>query len=347
MNKIYTGLLLILTTFFTISCSDDDHEPRIATEGTPPQLVDVPNNESFVLEKDNAEEVLRTYTWEEVSWGMQLPVTYYLEIAKAGTNFEKVAEVGKSTTPTLAVTVLALNTAMTALELPLEANNMEMRVAAQISSSQASAVQTLYSDAVKLTVTPYDMSIIYPKLYIPGDHNSWGFTNFLYSAKFNTKYEGYVYLNGSFKFTSVAGWGGTNYGDGGAGILSTDGGAGNLSVASGAGLYYLTADTDALTWTNTPTTWSIIGTATPGGWDANTLMTFDPTSKVLTVTEDLKAGVFKFRRDNNWDVNLGSGSRPGLLAPNGGEIAIEETGTYTITLDYSDQPYYYYTITKE
>ncbi len=108
-----------------------------------------------------------------------------------------------------------------------------------------------------------------------------------------------------FKFTDAPDWSHTNYGNGGNSTFSTDGQAGGLTVPSG-GYYELTADTGKSTWTATKVTWSVVGNATPGGWEKDTPMTYDADKQVWTVTLPLKAdGSFKFRANNTWKIDFG------------------------------------------
>jgi hypothetical protein len=187
-------------------------------------------------------------------------------------------------------------------------------------------------------------------LYAPGGHQEWSpeTAPTLYSRNFDFKYEGYVYFadeNTEFKFTSQPDWGGTNYGDGGeGGILSDDGGAGNLKITE-PGYYKLNVDLSVLpfTYTAVATDWGVIGNATPGGWDNDTDMTYDPETGIWSVTLDLIDGAFKFRANDGWDINLGGDLNN--LSYNGSDIPITE-GNYTITLDLSNPQQYSATIVQ-
>ena len=176
-----------------------------------------------------------------------------------------------------------------------------------------------------------------PYMYVPGNHQGWAPATapILYSADF-TNYSGFVSLNSAFKVVSQRDWDGTNYGNGGEGMLSTDKAAGDLTVAK-EGFYFLTANVSLLTWNATLIeTIGLIGTATDGGWDNSTAMQFDVANSQYTVTTTLKEGEFKFRANNAWDVSLG-GDLNNLTTNNGANITVGAgktvaTGTYKITL---------------
>lgn len=109
------------------------------------------------------------------------------------------------------------------------------------------------TETYTLTVTTAGAAAM---LWVPGTYCAWTHADAttLTDAEHDGTFTGtVVFAEGAddytFKFTSEAGWDGTNYGAGANdGELSTDGGAGNLLVP-GAGTYILTADINALTWT--------------------------------------------------------------------------------------------------
>ena len=205
---------------------------------------------------------------------------------------------------------------------------------------------------VKMTINMMDCTYKLEKMnfaewaWLPGDQNGWshGAAGRIQSANFDGVYTGYAYLNGVFKMTSQADWNGTNYGWATETTLSTDGGAGNLWAE--AGFYAVTGDFAALTWTLTPQSWGIIGSASPGGWDSDTDMTYDTTKKCLTATVNLVAGEIKFRANDDWGVNFGGDINN--LGRDGSNIAIAEAGTYTIDLylERVSSDNFYCTITK-
>ncbi|MDF9831755.1 hypothetical protein M2133_003129 [Parabacteroides sp. PF5-6] len=209
-----------------------------------------------------------------------------------------------------------------------------------VENAQAIKIEAIGYVKISLNMEEYTYKIeplgdISPYLYVPGNHQSWtpATAPTLYSAKMDLVYDGFVYLDGEYKFTSAPDWDHTNYGSGGEGKLSTDGGAGNLNAA--AGFYYLKADLGLLTYQQTKTEWGLIGDATPGGWDSSTPMIYDKGSNSWTLTTTLTGGKeFKFRANDSWDLNMGG--TPTKLVLDGGNIKVAETGTYTITLKLSN-----------
>ena len=203
---------------------------------------------------------------------------------------------------------------------------------------------------VELNMMEYTYTVtllgnVSPYMYVPGNHQGWSpqTAPVVYSSDF-MNYSGFVSLDGEFKFTSKPAWDGTNYGAGStAGTLSTDGGAGNLSAETG--FYLLNANTASLTWSATKIeTFGLIGSATAGGWDNSTAMTFDAKTVKYTLTTTLTDGEFKFRANNAWDINLGGNIEQ--LSFGGDNIAIS-AGTYRITLSLNNPEKYSCTIEKQ
>jgi hypothetical protein len=97
------------------------------------------------------------------------------------------------------------------------------------------------------------------------------------------------------------------------------------------------------TLTLTPTLWSIVGDASPGGWPAgsgyqsDTNMKFNNATQTWSAVVHLGAGAIKFRLNHDWGVNLGGSG--GTLTAGGSNIAIAAAGTYTVTLDVAHLTY--------
>ena len=141
-----------------------------------------------------------------------------------------------------------------------------------------------------------------------------------------------------FKFTDEPNWD-VNWGDNGAdGTL--DSGGSDIAIPE-AGYYRIKADINALTYSFLKTDWGLIGDATPGGWDADTKMTYSMDTKKWSVTVDLTAAKIKFRANSGWDLNYGDNDFDGTLEEGGADIPIAEAGNYTVTLNLEVAGYSY------
>jgi hypothetical protein len=155
-----------------------------------------------------------------------------------------------------------------------------------------------------------------------------------------------TFTDGEAKFRAendwAANWGGATY-PSGVGV----GNGPNIPVKAGTyavrfndatGEYFIMPQATATPFDKI----GIIGSATPGGWDADTDLIKNPSnpflwSKTITLT-DAEA---KFRADDAWDVNWGSTTFPGGIGlANGANIPVKG-GTYFVTFNSGTGEYYF------
>lgn len=165
-----------------------------------------------------------------------------------------------------------------------------------------------------------------PILYMAGDANGWKQIDVLNSED-GVNFKGYMYLNqNGFKFCTQPNWDGTNYG--GAFFGESED---NIMMTQEAGFYQVDVDLSAKTYTLTPFTIGIIGSATPKGWDGDTNMTYNPEERCWELKDvELTDGEMKFRHTNDWSLSWG-GELDNLTTQNGPNIAVA-AGTYDIKL---------------
>lgn len=205
-----------------------------------------------------------------------------------------------------------------------------------------------YYGPYTLNINPIpEEKVYFDYLYTPGQYNSWNqaASQMLYTLVNGdlayVEYKGFAVFSDSYKYTSQADWDGLNFGAGEeAGTLSTDPEAGNITVAS-EGLYYSQVHVDNLTYSNyLVNTIGVIGDATPGGWDTSTALTSD-NYLIWSGEVYLVPGTYKFRCNDEWEVDLGGTPDHLEFGTNGGgNIEFSGTeGTYIVTLDLSKLPY--------
>ena len=365
MKKTFNKLLAVLTiALLFAACKKDATLTYLDVVPFPGNLAASANN--VVLSANNGDLSVITFSWPAVVFKIKAPVTYKLQLALPADTIGTTAW-SNAITMEAGEDVLSksfngteLNTmALTGLKLPGDsASTVVARVVATLD-------RPVYSNAVAFTVTPYKV-IDLKKLYVPGDYQGWNPSAAPVLAEVKDRpemYEGYIYIpaggSNQFKMTPQPDWTPTAYGDatGTSGdIIVANFAGGNMSVATD-GYYYLTADLNTNKWTATKTTWGIIGGATPGGWDADTKMTYDAANQVWKVTADMKAsGTFKFRANNEWKLDFGMdpvtkalryADNP-FLGYTGGlsDLSVPEDGNYTITLGLHDAGNYTYTLIK-
>ena len=338
MKKL-TFLLLGLIAFAFTSCSDDDPSINVYPGEkiiTVPVLEALPAPAEFVSEEGVNEDVKAgTFKWTAAALEYQGPVSYYIQIAPAGSDFSSAVDVFSASvsTTTKDFTFGDLNLAVNRLSLALVSNGkakvkfgtlaeFDVRVKAIAEKSQVIG----YSVTQLMKINAYEKIIFNtPELFLVGapqayyGQSGWDEKNglsmkYVGDPKTNTKvFEAYVKVNvgEGFKFTGDGKtWDNGNYGTDGAVAaisggqeftLTNSGGSSDLKIAEadGAGLYYVRVDMDAMKVKVIKMKWGVIGAATAGGWNDETAMGYDFASNTWAYAgTDITAGEMKFRSKN-------------------------------------------------
>jgi len=328
--KNISKLVLVLFGLMTISCSDDIQDIEAVTPATGINLINPTSSFNMVLDGSKLNQVATSFVWADTDNSGDSSISYTVEAALGGTEFASPLVLGTTTDMFLDVTIGNLDTTAKALGIqPLEEGVVDIRIKSTNGTSNVASIK----------VTPYQ-----PNWGIIGSATEYAWDNstaMVYNPM-TGKYSISVYLNsGEFKFRLDNSWA-VNYGDDGNNLSLESGGA-NITVS--AGNYTIVLDIDNLSYTITPIVdaWGIIGSATPTGWDNDTLLDFDSTANTYSMIIDLVPGEFKFRLNHDWGTNYGDDGNNLSLEANGANISVAEGGTYFITADFNGLTY---TITK-
>ncbi len=353
--KNITKSLIAIFGIVAFSCSTDDVEDRPVIQGIDAPVLEAPAEATtYTLLPENMSMQAERFVWSTANYGGSVPVSYEVQMDVEGGDFSAPQVLGGANSANqVSVSVETMNNAALALgATPYETSTFLVRV-----KSSASGAEEMFSNVVPINITPYTTES--PKLYVVG--NFQGASGYgsdwtpadgapIQASGFGmTDFEGYVWMDVAtpeFKLLPTnTGWDG-DYGDDGSfsGILAQEGES-NIML-SAPGYYRITANTNTLVYDAQPTAWGIIGSATPTGWDSDTDMTYDETTKQWTITMNLTGGQeIKFRANDNWDLNYGDDGADGVLNQGGANIAVPVTGSYTITLDLSSPRNYTYSLT--
>jgi starch-binding outer membrane protein SusE/F len=374
-NILKTSIFAFLLVAFTACTNDTD---PVAVEGGSFKLLTPATGTVFVLSPATPNATVATFVWDASKNEVQTAPTYAVEISKKATNFAVIASF-PTTDKYLALTVDQLNNKLIGIVgattnpglglIPYTAADVDVRIKSSLGTAANAIVS--YSNVITIKVTPFSTAL--PKLGVPGNHQGWTPSNaatlplVASSGYGKTNYEGYMNLNGDYKFLSpkpdgTIDWNGdgADFGDDGSfsGVLKN---LGESNCNAPAGYYLVKANTaptgpGSLQYSATPiTTWGVIGDATPGIWATSTPMTYSTTTKKWTVTVLLTGGKqLKFRANDAWLINLGkfdasqtgdnyAGANMTYNAANNLD-GPASSGTYTITLDLSNPRDYKYTI---
>jgi starch-binding outer membrane protein SusE/F len=346
MNKWFNKTLVAaLGLLFFASCEKDETKTLLAL-GDVPALTSSAST-LVLVQADGAKEAV-TFTWTAMDYGFQAAPQYTLQMTPKGGNFVTAVSTEvtlPNTAFTKKFTVSEFNKEVLKIIPASLASDIEVRV-----KSEIAGVENQYSNVVAMKVTPYRDIINYPSLWVAGNHQGWDpKTAPKISSKSNDKiYEGYVNFGNAgpeFKLVKGNDWSFGDYGSAGGNKLGN--GGPNLTLTS-TGYYRVIADINKMEWSNLKIdSWGVIGSATPGGWDSDTNMTYDAATGLWTARMNLVGGQeMKFRANDGWDVNFGDNKADGVPDYGGDNIKIKDSGNYTITLDLSVGGNYSYTLKK-
>ncbi|MES2812489.1 MAG: SusE domain-containing protein [Bacteroidota bacterium] len=350
MKKIVKIISLFTLMLGFTACEIDDNN-IIVKPGDSPELVSPEEGTNYVLDPMNPTNPAITVVWNHAKYSVGTEVNYTVEIAQKGTDFANPIVLQETTARQISLTMEQFNQKVLDAGLtPFTAGEVDIRVKGALGTDN---VMEVISNEITINVTPFTTEL--PKLAVAGNHQGWTPSTaprLAASAFGETDFEGYVWLDGEYKFvaanaTGAFEWGNTDYGDDGTFsnvLLET----GESNCNNPAGYYLVKANTTALTYSAEPTAWAITGGATPNGWPDPALdhdMTYNPTTKKWEITIALSAGEFKFRANNAWTLNLGADNDgDGSMDYGGPNLVIATAGTYTVTLDLSNPRAYTYNV---
>lgn len=349
MKKFNLILLSILGIFAFASCDEGEMGPVASSDPGSPEITAPESGQNYVLTEEQAADTLMTIEWTNPDYGFPSAPEFIIQMDSAGNDFSEPMQLGSVQGNSYSLTVGDMNGILLGADFPGgEEISMDVRVQASLSDSMDSQI----SEPISLAFTPYSICNFCPAIYVPGGYqSSSGYTADWSPADapaLNTVsgmdvYEGYVNIanaGSEFKFTAERNWNNGDWGTSGTeGELESPG---NNIIAEEPGYYKINVDLNNMSYTITNTQWGIIGDATANGWeDPDQDMTYDPENKVWTITADLTVGEMKFRANDAWNIDYGDNEGDGTLEQGGGNIAVDEAGNYTITLDLSEIPYTY------
>jgi len=358
-NIKYLLFALIGILAFT-ACSDDKENPIYnSATASAPTLTALSN--AYTLAQTDADKAFATFTYTAANWGLKLATSYTLQTSLTE-DFAKTYNLGTSTDISIPVVTKDINSILINKGIqPGSPTKMYFRILANATgiSGNVSQISTLTSATVSTQVTPYDMDINYPKVWLPGDFNSWAFGNanmqYLFSFNSDNTYAGIIDFGAGFatwqygfKITGTNGWD-TSTGNWGAttdtqtsesSSLALMNNGKNITCYQGSYRYYhftfnkTNFDTPTLTKDFSFNTLSIVGDAGSevSGWGTKEVdMTFDVAKQRFTADVTFGTGSFKFRANHDWGTNWGGSN--GVLKSGGDNLSITTAGKYRVIVN--------------
>lgn len=367
--RILTGSVFFLTVFFLQSCIDDQGKFEFIAQ-PPSEEITFTNSflNEYVLTDQTIDNIAERFVWNTPSFGVETPIQYELQ-GSPSNGFEDMTVLGSTNENQFAVTIAQMfaladkagldndpenNETIDGVAVPNNVGTLYFRIKASVGSQQN--LETISEPQGLNVLLPEPVGDegepALPLVGVPGNHQGWAPESapvLAASGLAKTDYEGYVWLDGEYKFIApndegAFAWGNLDWGDDGTftGKLVAEE---EVNCTATPGHYLVQANTADLTYSVTAYQWGLIGSATPGGWDADTDMTFDPATGLWSVTLDLIAGMeIKFRANDAWDWNYGDDGADGTLEVGTANIPIVDAGNYTVILDLTNPRNYTYEV---
>lgn len=341
MKKYINNLVLFCAILFLgASCSDNATLTTLTDVQFTASPIASPSN-NISLSPDNKYQTAVTISWPKVVYTIDAPVTYAIQLDLAT---DTIGATAWDKAIRIVVGEDVLSRSFLGAELNAMAKDLGLKVdepGELVVRIQATLDRAVYSDAIALQMTPFEEVITLTEVYVPGQYQDWDAAT---SAKLlaieSGVFQGFITFPANqleFKFAADA-EGKLLYGLNAEGNL-TLGGETNLSVPT-AGTYQITFNLNTVSYTAVAYSWGIIGTATAGGWDADTDMSYDYKNNIWTFSGSLVAGALKFRLNNEWTINYGSANGESgditdgvVLLDNPGAHGINEAGVYEVKLN--------------
>ncbi|ASK28599.1 hypothetical protein CEY12_00085 [Chryseobacterium sp. T16E-39] len=370
MKHFFKILAIAFIGLLVISC-DKDEDQAILGENSQGKISSDKTN--VVLNEVTAGNTAISFTWVNPTYNTAIVPKRQIEFGVKGKGFKdsSVFDVSNDIT-TISMTHAQLNAAMYSCgATPDISNQIEIRL------KTIAGTAFFYSNTINVTVTPYtpNPDLVYPKINVPGAYaGAAGYADWtpgnspnLFSPGKDGKYRGFIYVTtlasdkGKYKFAINEDWPG-NKGDDGtlSGKLKVDGAD---IAASAVGTHYLKVDWAGNTYSSVAANFGVIGDATPTGWNSDTDLVYNPSTKKYEIAsiQLSSTGLFKFRANDDWamkfqpsngDQALVSGTgvqtffniEGTVTGDSGYKVAV--TGAYKIELDLHNSANYKLTITK-
>jgi hypothetical protein len=297
---------------------------------------------SVIVTEENENESLATASWSSVTYPIEAPVSYKVQfdipVDTVGDNAWKNAI-------SIAAGIDVLSKSFSGVELNEIALNLGLQPDVEgtlVIRVESYMDRAAYSKATVLKITPYEKNIIFGEIFVPGAYQDWNVDNAATLTTIdNGIYQGYITFPSNkglgFKINPERNWA-TFYGANGDGKIEEKNDM-DLSVPE-PGTYLITANLNNLTWSYQLSSFGLIGTATPGGWDSDTNMIYDYQNKLWISNLNLQAGALKFRLNDSWDINYGSQNSTDGIAYLGdqGAHTISEAATFEVTFKINEDP---------
>ena len=311
------------------SC-DDDTTPVLELENA--ATLNAINGDC-VITKANYSEQFPEISWEKASYGKGAIVNY--EVTLTNNETQKSVVIGETTN----TTKLDLSNEM--MNSYLAQTGAFPGKASQYTVSLKSSTYSTYvndaSNTISFNATPYDPKtdgVTWKYAYVAENYPNWDFTKaYLIGDPDNDGYyEGFAQFDNNNTTYAILEGADPSH------VIAKD------KTVEKKGFLKIGVKADGSVEQSDPLTWCIIGDATSGGWDKDTEMEYDATTRTWSCIAMLSDKELKFRNENDWNTNFGSDGTENGLVKDGQNIKIAKAHGYIVRLNITNAGKYTYSL---
>ena len=309
MKKL--NLIIVLLVVFFMSCEKDKENVTIKDPVSGNNLNPL-SATSFVLSRDNADEIFQEFSWNATDFGFPAVVTYTVQADKKSNNFSTPLDVVTVTNALKAsVKVGDLNEILLGAELDPEVeSDIQFRVKSEVNPN----VPDVFSDVADVKITPY--AVTFPPIFMTGAATGgWNWDLYVYKELRSSApnvYEtiGHFISGEAFRFFKQANWDPTSYNypyfTGTVSNLfeNANDGDSNFKFTGTTGYYKVTVDMNSKSVSMEAVDEPVLFMtgAALGGWDwtGNQVKLTWKSNGIFEATTEFALETFRFFKQEGW-----------------------------------------------
>lgn len=338
MNDMKTKYIyLLLAGIFALMSCEEDATPILELKTA--AALHALSQTDITITKDNKDAQFPEIAWDKADYGVSAVVNYVVTLTNTSTN--KSIVIGETGDAKLAFTNSEMNSLLAKVgAYPGQTYDFTVSLVSEAYDAYTDAA----SNSITFKATPYDPNvdnITWKYAYVAVGYPDWDYTTayLIGDPDGDGIYSGYAKFDGAASYAIIDGADLTK-------VLAKD----QQVTADGKGFIEITLDAEGkVTQSEKGLVWGVIGDATSSGWDKDTQMEYDTTTRLWTVVTPLLDKEFKFRANNDWGFNYGAeegklSELAGNLVAGGQNFKVVKASPYIITLNLTNAGKYTYSM---
>ncbi|MCD8257013.1 MAG: SusF/SusE family outer membrane protein [Bacteroides uniformis] len=330
-------IYLLLAGIFALMSCEEDATPILELKTA--AALHALSQTDITITKDNKDAQFPEIAWDKADYGVSAVVNYVVTLTNTSTN--KSIVIGETGDAKLAFTNSEMNSLLAKVgAYPGQTYDFTVSLVSEAYDAYTDAA----SNSITFKATPYDPNvdnITWKYAYVAVGYPDWDYTTayLIGDPDGDGIYSGYASFDGAASYAIIDGADLTK-------VLAKD----QQVTADGKGFIEITLDAEGkVTQSEKGLVWGVIGDATSSGWDKDTQMEYDTTTRLWTVVTPLLDKEFKFRANNDWEFNYGAeegklSELAGNLVAGGQNFKVVKASPYIITLNLTNAGKYTYSM---